>query len=42
MQSFTQHVTLSEARGPDLKRLSAPSAAEPALSTAEGHPQGDN
>jgi hypothetical protein len=34
MQSFTQHVTLSEARGPDLKRLPAPSGA--------AHPQGDN
>jgi len=25
-------------RGPDLKRLSAPSGAEPALSRGEGHP----
>jgi hypothetical protein len=32
MQSFTQHVTLSKARGPDLKRLSATSGA--------WHPQG--
>jgi hypothetical protein len=34
MQSLTQHVTLSEARGPDLKRLSALSGAS--------HPQGDS
>ena len=42
---FPSFVTLTlsaaKGRGPDLKRLSAPSGAEPALSAGEGHPQGD-
>jgi len=44
IESEAVTLTLSEARGrgPEPNRVSAPSVAEPALSAAEGLPQGDN
>jgi hypothetical protein len=40
MQMSRAVVTLSDAKGPELKRLSAPLGAESVLSSGEGHLRG--